>query len=67
MYKTTFVIDWATIVWLITPSSNKNFKNGPLTYQHVMSNAQVCDYFVDMCMKIILDVFTIYNDVKITY
>ncbi len=32
-----------------------------------MSNAQVCDYFVDMFMKIILDVFTIYNDVKITY
>jgi hypothetical protein len=29
-----------------------------------MSNAQVFDYFVDMFMKIILDVFTIYNDVQ---
>jgi len=59
IYKTTFVIDWGAFVWMMMPFG---VKNGPPTFQITVSKA--FKEYLDQFMKIILDDFTIYNDME---
>jgi hypothetical protein len=58
-YKTTFAIDWGTFVWVVMPFG---VKNGPPTYQRVVTKA--FREYIDVFMKIFLDDFTIFNDLS---
>jgi hypothetical protein len=58
-YKTTFVIDWGAFTWVVLPFG---VKNGPPTYQKVVSRA-FRDYLYKF-MKIFLDDFTVYSDME---
>jgi hypothetical protein len=58
-YKTTFVIDWGTFVWMVMPFG---VKNGPPIFQII-----VCKTFIEYLnqfMKIFLDDFIVYNDME---
>jgi len=58
-YKTTFVKDWGTFVWMVMPFG---VKNGPPTFQRV--DNKVVKEYLNQFMKIILDDFMVYSDME---
>jgi hypothetical protein len=58
-YKITFVTDWGAFVWMVMPFGAKN---GSLTFQ-IKVNRNFGKY-LNQFMKIFLDDFTVYNDMK---
>jgi hypothetical protein len=58
-YKTTFIIDWGTFVWIVMPFG---LKNGPPSYQWIM-NMRFHEY-LRVFMKFFLDDFSVFNDFK---
>jgi hypothetical protein len=58
-YKITFITKWGTFVWLVMLFE---LKNAPPTYQKVV-NMVFKKYFC-MFMKLFLDDFNIFNDLK---
>jgi len=61
IYKTMFVTNWRTFIWVVIPFGVKN--NGPPTYHKVVSRS--FKYYLDIFMKIFLYDFIMYNDVDI--
>jgi hypothetical protein len=59
MYKTAFITNWGTFIWVIMPF---RLKNAPPTYQWVMSMA-FKDY-LRIFMKLFLDDFSVFNDLN---
>jgi hypothetical protein len=57
-YKTTFIINWDTFVWVVMPFG---FKKAP-TYQWVVSTT-FKDY-LGIFMKLFLDYFNVFNDLN---
>ncbi len=60
IYKTTFVTDYGTFIWVVMPFG---VKNGPLTYYRVVSRAFI--NYLHKFIKIFLDDFNVYNDMDI--
>jgi hypothetical protein len=60
IYKKTFVIDWGLFIWRVMPFG---VKNGPPTFQKIMT--KVFKEYMDNVMKIFLEDFTTYSDMKI--
>jgi hypothetical protein len=58
-YKISFFIDWGVFIWKVMPFG---MKNGPSTYHKVVAKA--FKEYLDSCMKIFLDDFTMYNDME---
>jgi hypothetical protein len=58
-YRTTFIIDWGTFVWIVMPFG---LKNVPSTYQQAMSMAFL-EYF-GVFMKLFLDDYNVFSDLK---
>jgi hypothetical protein len=56
-YKTAFIINWGTFIWVVMPFG---LKNVPTTYQRVV-NSTFKDYF-GMFMKLFLDDFNVFSD-----
>jgi len=56
-YKTTFIMDWATFVWVLMPFGLKN----ALTTNQKAMNKAFKDYVVDF-VKLFLDDFMIFSD-----
>jgi hypothetical protein len=59
MYKTTFIADWVTFVWMVMPFG---LKIVPPTFQQVVSTT-FKDY-IGVFMKLFLDDFNMFNDLN---
>jgi hypothetical protein len=55
-----FVKDWGVFIWRVMPFG---VKNGPPTFQRIMTKA--FKKYMDNFMKIFLEDFTTYSDMKI--
>ncbi len=58
-YKTTFFTYWGAFIWKVMLFG---VKNGPLTYQIVMT--KTFREYLDNFMKIFLDDFMVYSDIE---
>jgi hypothetical protein len=58
-YNIAFATNWGAFVWVVMPFG---VKNGPPTYQRVVTKA--FHEYIDVFMKIFLDDFTIFSDIS---
>jgi hypothetical protein len=58
-YKITFVRNWGAFIWKVMPFG---IKNGPPTYYRVVT--KTFKKYLDNFMKIFLDDFIMYSDMK---
>jgi hypothetical protein len=58
-YKTAFITDWGAFIWVVMPFG---VKNGPPTYQRVVTKA--LHEYIDVFMKTFLDDFIVFSDLS---